>query len=696
MTVDQRSSPYDILFEPVKIGPVTAPNRFYAVPHATGHGWNQPNGAIALRGMKAEGGWGTVAVQICEISPDTDMANHPMERIWDDSDVPRHIAQVDAIHKHGSLAAIELGHGGMRARNITSGYPVIGPSALPVLRPEVPVQSRAMDLADIRAFRNSHKAAAKRAVAADYDIIYVYAAHDISILSNFLSLRTNHRTDEYGGSFENRLRLLREVVEDTLEVAAGKKAVALRFSVDEPENEIGLRFDGEGRDVVEALAELPDLWDVNISGWSQDSATARFAEEGFQLPFTDFVKSVTSKPVVGVGRFTSPDLMVSLIKNKRLDLIGAARPSIADPFLPTKVREGRLEDIRECIGCNICVSMDGYGLPVRCTQNPTMSEEWRRNWHPETIPAAAKPATSLIVGAGPAGLECAWTLLRAGHQVTIAEASSVAGGRATRESVLPGLSSWSRVRDYRLHKIQQHPNANLYLSSPMTAKEITDFEADNLVLATGATWRRDGVGSTQQTPLDFGPLQVLSPDDVMDGKLADIAPTNMVVYDDDHFYMASAAAEMAIKSGHKITYVTPLPSVATWTDYTLEQRRIIERLNDLNVDLHVNTCLLNNGVFHNVISGKDLELNASHMIFVGARQSRDTLVEQLRLLRPDGQIHVAGDAVVPGIMQAAVLSGHQIARTILDTATTPLTDRHPNPANIPAPAFRRDQITTFG
>lgn len=682
MTGNHNSSPYDILFEPVQIGPVTAPNRFYAVPHATGHGWAQPNGAIALRAMKAEGGWGTVAVQICEISPDTDMANHPMERIWDDSDVPRHIAQVDAIRKHGALAAIELGHGGMRARNITTGHPVIGPSALPVLRPEVPVQSRAMDLADIRAFRNAHKAAARRAMAADYDIIYVYAAHDISILSNFLSLRTNQRSDEYGGNFENRLRLLREVLEDTLEVAAGKKAVALRFSVDEPGDANGLRHDGEGRDVVAALADLPDLWDVNISGWSQDSATARFSEEGFQLPFTDFVKSVTSKPVVGVGRFTSPDFMVSLIKNKRLDLIGAARPSIADPFLPTKVREACLDAIRECIGCNICVSMDGYGLPVRCTQNPTISEEWRRNWHPEYIAPAPSAAHTLIVGAGPAGLECAWTLLRAGQTVTIADSAPVAGGRVTRESGLPGLASWSRVRDYRLQQIQQHNAANLYLSSPMSAADIADFGADNVVIATGASWRGDGVGSTRKAPIDFGALHPLTPDDVMDGSLADMAPSHVIVYDDDHFYMASAIAEQAAKDGHKVTYVTALPTIATWTDYTLEQGRIIQRMRDLHIDMEVNTALSDGGIFTNVINDKQLDIDASYMVFVGARDSNNALFDDCRRLCPDGAVHLAGDALVPGMIQAAVLSGHQTARFILDGED--------------AAGFRREQIVQFG
>ena len=147
----------------------------------------------------------------------------------------------------------------------------------------------------------------------------------------------------------------------------------------------GITCESEGREVVEMLAELPDLWDVNISEWNNDSATSRFEKEGYQEPYISFVKSLTSKPVVGVGRYTSPDTMVSLIQRGVLDMIGAARPSIADPFLPKKIEEGRIDEIRECIGCNICVAGDWLSVPMRCTQNPSMGEEWRRGWHPERI-----------------------------------------------------------------------------------------------------------------------------------------------------------------------------------------------------------------------------------------------------------------------------------------------------------------------
>ncbi len=664
---------YDILFEPVKIGPVTAPNRFYAVPHATGHGWSQPKGSIALREMKAEGGWGTVAVQMTEVAADSDMANHPMDRFWDERDLPMHQAQVAAIKKHGALAALELAHGGMRARNYIIGLPVPGPSNLPILRPEIPLQARAMDLADIRAFREAHKAAARNAKTAGYDILYVYAAHDLSLLSHFLSIRTNQRSDAYGGSLDNRMRLLREVLEDTLEVADGQCAVALRFSVAEPGKSIGLTHDGEGRDVVEALAALPDLWDVNISGWPEDSATSRFADEGFQLPFTDFVKSITPKPVVGVGRFTSPDLMVSLVQKKRLDLIGAARPSIADPFLPTKIRDGRADEIRECIGCNICVSMDGYGVPLRCTQNPTIAEEWQRGWHPERVPTVKRRQSLLVVGAGPAGLECAWTLLRAGHQVTITEARDEPGGRVALESALPGLSAWGRVRDHRIYQIRQRADAGLYLSSAMTMEDIEGFNADGIVIATGSRWRNDGVGSTNPFPLALGD-DVLTPDDVMAGWAIPTEPDSgrspapVIVYDDDHFYMASVIAEKLAHDGHRVAYVTSLPTVATWTDLTLEQGRIIERLNDLDVGLHVSTRMTGGRGFTSTLTGKAIDLTSNRLVFVGARLPNDGLYASLKARQLDCPVWIAGDCHVPGTIQAAVLSGHRTARLILGGA----------------------------
>ena len=183
---------------------------------------------------------------------------------------------------------------------------------------------------------------------------------------------------------ENRARLLRELIEETKEAVGDRCAVAVRYSVGGDDGESDT-LTNERRDCLEMLAEYPDLWDININNYEREMGVSRFFESGSLEEYMAFVKSVTTKPVVTVGRFTSPDAMASQVRRGIVDFIGAARPSIADPFLPKKIFEGRLDDIRECIGCNICYTGDGLGTPIRCTQNPTMGEEYRRQWHPEII-----------------------------------------------------------------------------------------------------------------------------------------------------------------------------------------------------------------------------------------------------------------------------------------------------------------------
>ncbi len=305
------------------------------------------------------------------------------------------------MHAHGALAGIELVHSGMSSANLYGRIPPSGPSHLPVTGHE-PIQARRLGLDEIAALRRRHRQAVARSLRAGYDVVYVYAAHGLTTLQHFLSRRYNQRTDEYGGSLANRARLLREVLEDTLAEVDGRAAVACRLVVDELLGADGLER-GEIEELFALVGELPDVWDVMVGVWDDDSVTSRFGEENWTEPHFRGIKELTSKPVVGVGRFTSPDTMVRLVRDGVLDLIGAARPSIADPFLPRKVEEGRLEDIRECIGCNVCVTGDWTATPIRCTQNPSMGEEWRRGWHPERFAPKGSDAKVLVVGAGPGG-----------------------------------------------------------------------------------------------------------------------------------------------------------------------------------------------------------------------------------------------------------------------------------------------------
>ena len=438
-----RDPRFDILFEPVKLGPVTARNRFYQVPHCNGMGHAHPSAHAAMRGVKAEGGWAVVCTEEVEIHHSTETAPFVEGRLWDDQDIPAHERLTEAVHEHGSLAGIELVHQGHLTSNLYSREPPMGVAGLPTYGTD-PVQARRMNLQDIEDLRRWHRNAVRRSLQAGYDLVYVYAGHNLTVIQHFLSPLYNDRTDAYGGSLENRARLLREILEDTLEEVDGRAAVACRICVDELYGDAGLGR-SEIEQVLGLVGELPDVWDFMVGEWDFDSITSRFAGEGAQEEYVRGLKALTSKPVVGVGRFTSPDTMVRMIRDGVLDLIGAARPSIADPFLPRKIEEGRWDDIRECIGCNICVSGDYTHTPLRCTQNPSMGEEWRRGWHPERIRPKASDASVLVVGAGPAGLEAAMMLGRRGYQVVLAEASR----RARRAGAARGPTAGSSRVDPR-------------------------------------------------------------------------------------------------------------------------------------------------------------------------------------------------------------------------------------------------------
>ena len=665
-----RDPRYDVLFEPVQLGPVTARNRFFQVPHCNGMGHRDPTAHAVMRGVKAEGGWAVVCTEEVEIHATSDVGGFIEGRLWDDADIPHHERLVDEVHAHGSLAGIELVHSGMSLGNLYTRIPPMGPAHSPLTVQE-PIQARRMSLDDIRDLRRRHRQAVQRSLRAGYDVVYVYAAHGLTTLQHFLSRRFNDRTDEYGGSLENRARLLREVLEETLEECDGRAAVACRLVVDELMGDVGIAK-GDTEDLLGLLGELPDVWDLMVGFWEDDSVTSRFGHEAWTEEHFRGLKQLTSKPVVGVGWLTSPDTMVRLVRDGVLDLIGAARPSIADPFLPVKIEEGRLDDLRECIGCNICVTGDWTSTPIRCTQNPSMGEEWRRGWHPERIRERESDAKVLVVGGGPAGLEAAMMLGRRGYEVVLAEASRELGGRVLREARLPGLAAWIRVAQYRSGQLAKLPNVELALESTVEADEVLGYGFEHVAVATGATWRRDGVGRWHGRPLEVGDVEVLAPDDLLAG--ARPQGQRVVLFDDDHYYLGGALAELLALEGSHVTLVTPGALVSEWSVNTMEHARIHRRLLERGVTIETAHALL--GVDDGVAriactySARERALPCEALVLVTARLPNESLAEELLARRGewDGagirSVRAVGDAFAPGTIASAVWDGRRYAEEL--------------------------------
>ena len=669
---------YQALFEPVKIGPVTAPNRFYQVPHCSGTGYQRPQSQAAMRGMKAEGGWGVVCTEYCSIHHSSDDTPFAHCSLWDQEDIVNLTMMTNAVHEHGSLAGVELWYGGRSISNMYSRTPSYGVQSLPCdAMAGLPLQSQTMTKRDIVDFRLQHRQAAQRALDANFDIVYVYANHHY-MLNEFLDVELNQRTDEYGGSLDNRIRLVREVIEDTLEVIQGRAALAVRYSIpaDYSDDPNGLV------EMFSQISELPDLWDITVTDYALEMGVSRFVNEASNQDAVAKIKSMTQKPVVSVGRFTSPDSMVTQINKGVQDFIGAARPSIADPFLPQKIQQDRLDDIRECIGCNICYAHNSLSVPIRCTQNPTMGDEWARDWHPEKIALKHADEKVLVIGAGPAGLEAARALGQRGYEVLLAESSEELGGRVTKESKLPGLSEWIRVRDWRVGQLNKMANVGVFPQNKLDFTDALDMEAQHIIVATGASWRSDGVGrylatefSNQHTDRTCSPERILNGLVSNDQSPVDQMPSGrVVIYDDDHYYMASVMALLLKQKGCEVTLVTPASQVGGFGGYTTEQDVSLQALYQSGVDIRNQLGLTgfeqNKVSFQSVFTDEVVEFDADFLIPVTARLPNEKLFLQLQqqenlFFNKGGRsIQRIGDCRAPGVIAHAVYQGHLVAREL--------------------------------
>jgi dimethylamine/trimethylamine dehydrogenase len=671
---------HDILFEPLEIGSKVFRNRFYSVPHASFHVGRRMSD-IAFRRMKAEGGWAAVCGGVISLRADSWGGFVP--RIWDDDDRAV-LARVAAeVQGQGALAGIELGHGGARGEG-PKFEPALGPSQRgdPEHGRAVPKE---MELDDIHRLQDDWVAAAGVAADIGYDIVYAYGGHGM-LPAQFLSPWFNRRTDAYGGSLENRARFWLELMERIRATVGDRCLVAARIAA-EPLSPVGVSG-AETLDFIRMADEFIDLWDVNVGHhWARDSAAWRVAPEGYQVEWSGKVRSVTAKPIVGVSRMTTPDAMAAILRSGVWDLVGAARPGIADPFLPRKIEEGRYDDLRECTGGNFCISVETGGNGLMCVQNPTIGEEYRRGWHPEHfVPVPDRSLQVLIVGGGPAGMECARVLGERGVQrVHLVDAADDLGGHVRWLRQLPGPGGFGRVIDYRRTQLAKLENVTVIPHTRLEADDVLNYGADIVVLATGSHWI--GAESDQHrfplADLAAGGLEVLTPEAIM---VEGARPgATVVVWDDDGGAVAAGIAEMLATEGFDTVLATPSNVIAPRLDLSFEGWMARRRLHDVGVGLRtgVTPARFSGGAMILADQFGDEVVVAAHTLVVVSQRVSDDGLYRAVLDDPGGvraggarRLLRIGDCVAPRPLGYAVADGHRVGREIdTDNPAVPLIPR---------------------
>ncbi|WP_041546163.1 MULTISPECIES: FAD-dependent oxidoreductase [unclassified Nocardioides] len=671
-----------VLFEPISIGSKTLRNRFFNVAHGTAYGVLRPSTWASYRAVRAEGGWAAVSTEFSSVGPSSDESPLHSSDIWDGEDGRRHKAMVDAVHEHGALASIELHHGGAHAMRRLSREPALSPSGLAgeLPPPAGPLGTpKVMTLEDIERVEQSFVDAAVRARDVGYDIVDVLAGYGY-LFAQFLSAFHNHRTDKYGGSLENRARFWIETLGRVRDAVGADCAVASRMSI-QTQGPWGHTLD-ESVELVRMADPLVDLWDLNVGSvldWGSDISPSRVIPEGHNVELFTRVRSATQKPIVGVSRWTSPDLMAEVVRSGVIDLIGSARQSIADPFFPQKVYEGRIEDIRECMGINHCISSLDRGN-MACAQNATAGEEYRRGWHPERFEPLERPDVSvLVVGAGPAGLEAAIGLARRGaDMVHLVDSADQVGGHLRQVVDLPGLREWGRFIDHRKIQIDKLPNLQLIASTTLSAAEILEYGASHVVVATGARWLDTGLAPGTHTPLPGvdGLEWVFTPDQLLARGDRPVSGCRVTVYDAEGSYMGSGLSQLLADEGYKVSVVTPHAQVTAEGDLTLDGPAVRRSLHTSGVAMYRNVSLTEVG--DGLLRGADefeepFLLETDALVLVTMRAPVDDVYRQLvseRNTLHESEIEAVlciGDAQSPRPLAEAMFDGHRLAREFEST-----------------------------
>ncbi len=670
---------YQFLLKPLKIGPMTIKNRVIFGPHVTNH-WSSdflatPR-AKAYYEERARGGVGMIIVGAASVDGTADYNPFTQPGMWKDEVIPGLKEITDTVHKYGTKICQQLLHPGVhQIPDRSPEYPSRAPSQIPAIEEPFYIPKE-LEIEEIIEIENKFADAAERAKKAGYDGVEVHAAHGYLVWA-FLTPLKNKRTDEYGGSLENRFRFYREILEK-VRARVGKDFVVGTRIISSDMYPGGLDVDDSVR--IAKMIEATGTTDfINVSMGLYRSLPYMIPshytgfEPGYQGEFTRKIKAeIKTVPVFQVGRINDPALAEHLIADGAADAVVMIRELICEPHFVKKAEEGRIEDLRPCMYCNQkCVAhIFQTGAHVECNANPITGEEYK--WG-SGVPfgRAASKKKVLIVGAGPAGLECARITAERGHDVVVYERGKTVGGQMNLMTRMPGREDPRNFLDW-LERQAKSRGVQFKFGVELTAKNIDEImkaeRPDATVVATGARAAKDGRSSLTTEPIPgWDRKNVITYEEVLGGDAKSLGKRVLIV-DELGDRIAPGIAEMLATQKKEVQIITRWPSLShMWSFFWLEMPLIYAKMDELAVKITPQSWVKEIGasgvVCYNIFTGREWTVAADDVILVTTKYSN---MEPYKLLKAKGvkPLYLVGDAKSPRQIGESVRDGHAAAREI--------------------------------
>ena len=649
---------YPYLFSPLKIGSVIVPNRINFGAHLTNLSEDHKisEDQIYYYRERAWGGCGLITTEELSVHP-SDLAYEKLVDAFDPDAIPGFRELTRVIHHYDTRIFAQLNHNGLQADGQNSRRPVWGPSAGkdPIFRETC----QAMEIEDIRECLDYFARSAGHVVEGGFDGIELQLGHS-SLIRQFLSPATNRREDEYGGSFENRLRFALEVIEAVRRAVGPDFTVGVRLNADEMHPRGGLTHE----DAKQVAVRLESTGQIDFIDISLGTFHHLFLVEGsmhtplaYTLPLSAGIRSVVKLPVFATNRINDPRLAEKVLEDGQGDMVNMVRALIADPELPNKARQGREEDIRQCIACNQgCIGRIAYGRTIGCLQSPAAGNE--RLLGTGTLTPCENPKRVVIVGAGPAGLEAARVASLRRHEVILLEKHQEVGGQNLLAAKAAGRQEIQGVSRWLSNQISK-ADIDLRLGFEATVDTVMAEKPDAVVVATGS------VPKERPFPGEYSFPDVVNTWQILSGEVE--AGQNVLMIDLSGHHQGTGTAEFLADQGKSVHVITPAlfpgSALGPLQDLYLTRQRLTRKGVTCTPDIAVleiqGTLVKGLNVYSNALI--DFEGYDTVVLAAGNNAAADLYFE---LKGKVPELYRVGDCLAPRLTDMAIADGHRVGRAL--------------------------------